>query len=232
MAYDFYLGTLLLPVPPSKLDIKINNKNTTLMLINDSEINILKKAGLTEISFTALLPNTNYPFAVYKHGYRPASYYLDQLERLKTSQKPFQFIVSRRFPRGGNIFDTNIKVSIEDYKISEDQKNGFDINADINLKQYREYKTKTIGLTTQQGEAIFTVQQSRPADSSKIVIGANVIVNGRLYRDSYGSGPGMSLTNYHGRINFINMSGTHPYHVTSLDGGWLGWMAASCVQAQ
>jgi len=153
MAYDMYLGNMLLPVTPSKLNIKIANKNSTMVLINDGEINILKKAGLTEVSFTALLPQTRYPFAVYKSGFQKADAFLDQLERLKVSKTPFQFIVSRRFPQGGRMFDTDLKVSLEDYKIIEDADNGFDVNVEIKLKQYRDYQTKTIAVTITQASA-------------------------------------------------------------------------------
>lgn len=44
--YDFYLDKCLLPVTPPKLTIKINNTNKTITMIDDGEINILKKAGL------------------------------------------------------------------------------------------------------------------------------------------------------------------------------------------
>jgi len=166
MAYDFYLDAMLLPVAPSKLTISIDNKNKTMVLINDGEINILKKPGLTDISFTALLPQTKYPFAVYKNGFQKADVFLDKLEQLKASQKPFQFIVSRTFPNGKLLFDTNIKVSLEDYKILEDSKNGFDVNVEIKLKQYRDYGTKTVNVTIKQSKPVATVQNTRPAESS------------------------------------------------------------------
>jgi len=166
MAYDFYLDAMLLPVTPSKLTISIDNKNKTMVLINDGEINILKKPGLTDISFTALLPQTKYPFAVYKNGFQKADVFLDKLEQLKTSQKPFQFIVSRTFPNGKLLFDTNIKVSLEDYKIIEDSKNGFDVNVEIKLKQYRDYGSKTVNVTIKQSKPVATVQNTRPAESS------------------------------------------------------------------
>lgn len=166
MAYDFYLDAMLLPVTPSKLTISIDNKNKTMVLINDGEINILKKPGLTDISFTALLPQTKYPFAVYKNGFQKADVFLDKLEQLKASQKPFQFIVSRIFPNGKLLFDTNIKVSLEDYKIIEDSKNGFDVNVEIKLKQYRDYGTKTVNVTIKQSKPVATVQNTRPAESS------------------------------------------------------------------
>ncbi len=66
MAYDFYLGKMLLPVPPEKLEIKINSNNKTYQMMNEGEINVLKSPGLTDIEFEVLLPNVKYPFAVYR----------------------------------------------------------------------------------------------------------------------------------------------------------------------
>ena len=43
--YDFYLDKCLLPIAPPKLQIKINNANETVTLINEGEVNILKTAS-------------------------------------------------------------------------------------------------------------------------------------------------------------------------------------------
>lgn len=59
--YHFYLDGLLLPVAPEKLTLEIRNRNKTMELIDGSEINLLKDAGLTEIKFRALLPAGSYP---------------------------------------------------------------------------------------------------------------------------------------------------------------------------
>ena len=67
---------MLYPIALEQIQLKINNKNKTLTLINEGEINILKKAGLTEISFDLLLPNVKYPFAVYPSGFQTADHYL------------------------------------------------------------------------------------------------------------------------------------------------------------
>ena len=45
MAYYFYLGNVLLPIPPKKLELKISNQNKTYDLMNYSEINVLKTAA-------------------------------------------------------------------------------------------------------------------------------------------------------------------------------------------
>ena len=150
MAYYFYLGNVLLPIPPKKLELKISNQNKTYDLMNYSEINVLKNPGLTSIEFEVLLPNVKYPFAMYKNGFQNAKYYLGILESLKVNKSAFQFIVIRKFPNGNSIFDTNIKVSIEDYTITDSTDEGFDTKVKIKLKQYREYSTKTVQVTIKQ----------------------------------------------------------------------------------
>ena len=47
MAYYFYLNEILLPIAPPKLELKVNNKNNTMDLINHGEVNLLNKPGLT-----------------------------------------------------------------------------------------------------------------------------------------------------------------------------------------
>jgi len=65
MSYYFFLGNTMLPVPPPRMNTKINGKNKTINLINEGEVNLIKTPGLTEISFDFLLPNSRYPFANY-----------------------------------------------------------------------------------------------------------------------------------------------------------------------
>ena len=166
MAYLFYFDKVLLPIAPSSMDIKINSKNQTYTLINDGEINILKQAGLSDVSFDVLLPQVRYPFAQYKSGFQSASYFLDVFEKLKTSDDPFQFIVTRAFPNGDMMFDTNMKVSLEDYTIKEDASNGLDLVVQIKLKQYRDYGTKTANIKFVDNKPKASVKKKRSTKTS------------------------------------------------------------------
>ena len=166
MGYDVYLGNCLLPVPPEKITTKVNGNNKTVTLINDGEINILKKAGLTDIDFTVEIPQRKHPYAVYKDGFREAGYFFDIFENLKNSLKPFQFIVCRRMPSGRKLLSTNIKVSLEDYKITESAKNGFDFEVQLKLKQYRDYGTKQINVQLASGKPRASVEPKRETNNS------------------------------------------------------------------
>lgn len=170
--YNFFIDGVQLPVAPPKMNTRINNQNETIVLMNDGEVNILKKPGLTDIEFEVLLPNVQYPFAVYADGFQPATYYLGKLEQLKVGQEPFQFIMNRMLPSGKLLFDTNMTVSLEDYEIQESAENGFDIVVAINLKQSIPYGTKRLkmetgtmnGSPTQKA----TLEKQRPVTSKKI----------------------------------------------------------------
>ena len=161
--YDFYMGNCLPPVTPETMQIKINNANKQVTLMDEGEINILKKAKLTDIEFECMIPQVKYPFAKYRSGFQDAGYYLNQFESLKNSRKPFQFIVSRHLPYGKTLFHTNMKVTLETYEIKENAKNGFDLTVKIKLKQYREYGTKTVKITMQASKPKAVQSSSRPA---------------------------------------------------------------------
>lgn len=172
MAYNMYLDGVLLPITPSKIQTKIKNQNKTINLINDGEINILKSPGLTEISFDVLLPQVKYPFAIYPNGFRQADFYLNKFEELKINGTVFQFICSRVSPAGNLLFDTNMKVTLEDYRILEDATQGLDIKVRVNLKQYKDYGTKTVNIVTKPKEVttkpvvVASVSTPRPAETA------------------------------------------------------------------
>lgn len=156
----------MLPVAPEKLQLKINNTNKTYTLINEGEINVLKTPGLTDIEFDALLPNVQYPFAVYKSDFQRAKDYLEELKMHKQNKDTFQFIVTRTLPNGKMLFSTNMKVSLESYTIKEDAKNyGMDVLVTIKLKQYRDYSTKTCNIKFSSSNPTMVVQPARPVEN-------------------------------------------------------------------
>lgn len=167
MSYKCYLFGELMPQTPAKLSVKISGKNTTVTMLNEGEINFLKYPGLTEITLPLVFP-------MLTASKRP-DYYLTLLEHAKTQRTTTQFIMTRITPAGQLLFDTNIKVSIEDYTIEESATNGLDVGVEVKLKQYRDYSTKTVAIKTtvkhndSKDTAVkktATVQTTRPATNA------------------------------------------------------------------
>ena len=161
-----------MPQTPAKLSVKISGKNTTVTLLNEGEINFLKYPGLTEITLPLVFP-------MLTASKRP-DYYLTLLERAKTQRTTTQFIMTRTTPAGQLLFDTNIKVSVEDYTIEENATNGLDVSVEVKLKQYRDYSTKTVAIKTtvkhndSKGTPVVkktaTVKTTRPATTAPKVL--------------------------------------------------------------
>lgn len=168
MAYEVYLDDILLPIPPSKIQMKVKGQNKTINLVNGEEVNIVKPPGLTEFSFDAVFPNNRYPFANYERRFRDAESYLDDIEDLKASKTPFPFIIIRNGPDGRGFHDTNIDVVLEDYKVTDDVKEGFDISVSFNLKECPTYGTRTLNISIlpEKQEPQVTEETTREADTA------------------------------------------------------------------
>lgn len=173
MSYLLYLNGILLPVTPGEINIHAPGKNETFDLIDGSEVNILRVPGLKEITFDLLLPQRQYPFAVYHaNKFRMAEYYIKKLEELRTTKQPFQFILKRTVNRTANStgkintsFDTNLKVSIEDMPQSEKADNGIDIMLSVTLKEYVDHGTKTFKIEKTDETTVVTPEEpERPSD--------------------------------------------------------------------
>lgn len=162
--YKFYLDGVLLPLAPESLTMKIKDKDETVDLMNGGTLSILNSPGLTTFDFDFLLPANKLPFAQYDGGYHDPEYYLSHLEKLKTSKKPFQFIVIRWEGRNldtiNNLKDTNMTVSLSEYEVEENAESyGMGRKVKVTLQQYIKYSTKKIIIS---------------ADKSTIIIENNV----------------------------------------------------------
>ena len=145
--YFVFLDVIPLPVAPEKIEISVPNLNKTVTMVDQGEINILRGKGLKEIKFDMLVPSFKYPFANYSFGSFSTSQIIARLEYLKEQGKPVYFIVTR-CRAGLPAWWTNIKVSLEDFTVTEDANNGTDVIISINLKEYKEYSTKVATVTT------------------------------------------------------------------------------------
>lgn len=161
MAYEVYIDDMLLPVPPQKIPIKYPGQNKTVTLINGDEINLLRPPGLAEISLDIILPQMDYPSAVWDGSVDDAEDFISHLQDLKDSRGSFEFIVIR------DSFDTNMDVTLEDYKVSDDVKEGLDLVVSITMKEARHYGTKVMNFTIVEDQPTPTAetpQDERPAE--------------------------------------------------------------------
>lgn len=221
-----YNGTVVqLPVNPGKVTIDYGAKNSSVDIINLGEISLLNKGKLSKVTFESFFPEAQWFPAIRTNGkFERATFYDTFFRKIIDDAKPCRFIVT-----GVGI---NMLASIEMYKPYHQAGDHEDKYFSIELKQYRVHSIIKLP-TVAQTQTVVVPTPSAPRESTlapqAIVIGCDVILNGRVHYDSYGSKPGRTFTNYKGKVNFTNLKGSHPYHITTPDGGWLGWVLKECI---
>lgn len=193
--YHVFMDKMELPIAPDVIQTKINNKNDTVVLLNEGEISIPRKPGLSTFTFKMRIPHFKLP---YSRNLKSVKYYLNYLERLKINKEIFQFIVTREWERGKKLYNSNIKCTLETYTIDENASNGRMTVIDIELKAYQNYvnkvvkikedksgkkkvstkkkrddggkrnpKNKTINYTVKQGDTLWGIARRYYGDGSK-----------------------------------------------------------------
>lgn len=166
MEYVF-IGAVLLPITPEKIEGGKPGKNQTVDLINDGEINIIRKRGLQTFTFDVILPSGQlYPFQNYRLNGREATAFRTYFDELQTRKLPFPFIHASYRGKGlGGAIDieyTNVLCTIEEQSIVQDASNGQDHIISLSLKEYREYGNENVKTASEDanGNVSYSISQS------------------------------------------------------------------------
>lgn len=121
--YYLRIAGVNFPVAPQSLNTEIANKNRAISLVNEDEVNIPKKPGLTSYSLDIRLPDEEYPWAYWEQpsgseissGYNDPDTYIQFLMKLKSEKSNFDLLLAKG-EDGGN-FTRN--VTLETMSVAE-----------------------------------------------------------------------------------------------------------------
>lgn len=210
------------PVSPPEIKIKIEGNNEKEEVVKLGEVNIAKDVKLATTEFESFYPKEDsYSFITTKGKFQPPEFYDNFINKIRKAKKPVRFIVTET--------NINMMMLIDDYEYGYES-GDIDTMFTISLSENRDMTVKTVEIKKEEPKKETTTTRPPPAEK-KVTVGCTVIVNGRLYRDSYGKGGGKTLKDYKGKLNFVKTDNrSHPYHVTSMDGGHMGWVTKSSVK--
>ena len=137
--YRVYLGNILFPVAPEKIEWSWQGRGEVISLLSQQEVVLPRPVGLGEISFQVLLPHQVYPFGFYPDGFfQKPLYYMEEMKKIAAAGKPVALVIVRDGePDGGRMEP----VVLEAYEVREDAENGLDVVMDVKLRCYRKYGT-------------------------------------------------------------------------------------------
>ena len=218
-----------MPVNPETFNVSTSGNNETMEIITLGEIVIPKKKKLSSIKWDSFFPYDSwYPAIRTKGSFQSAEFYLTFLDKIRDDCKPCHLTVT------GIGFDEDVVIeSFEYYHQAGDHE---DTYYSISFTKYQSYGVSIVSKDDKSNQpksttAVGTVspQAAVTPTAKEITIGCEVILNGRVHYDSYGSKPGKTFTNYRGKVNLINQKGSHPYHISTPSGSWLGWVSKESV---
>lgn len=221
--FEYENTVVQLPVNPSELEVQYGSNNKTEEIVKLGDVSILKSGALKELEIQSFFPATkNAPYVLTKGKFKTPQFYISFFEKIKREAKPCRFIVT----------DTkiNFMVSIEDFSYKREAGTN-DIEYTLNVKQYREYTAKLVKekKKTSNENNKKTVKTGIERAKTGFAVGDTVVVNGKYTADSYGGGNYGTFKNFTGKISKVVQDKRRPrrYHITTLNGGWRGWVTAS-----
>lgn len=219
--------TVELPVAPSEFKIKRELGGDTITILGLGDVRQLGLEKLRSISIPGAFP-LNPKAASWCTAEKllsSADDYVHFFDAAYKKKKPVRVVLS-----GTSL---NFSAVITAFEYGPAKGSTIETEYELELSEYRETKAlKTVVKIVAKKKYVAPKPKPRPKPPKKIGIGSTVIVNGRLHRDSYGSGPGQTEHNATRKINFHAPGRKCPWHVTTLSGGWRGWVEAGAVKAK
>lgn len=157
-AYEIYIDDVQMPVAPSEIRTIINGQNETIQLLDGKEFNLINKPGLTDLEMALRLPDVA---AHYAPAWAPQKNFLDLFERLKLDEGSRVFsVMILRSGSGEGLSDGYFEyMTLEDYDIKEDVREGSDLIVTLQLKQFVPLRTKMLKVTEDSQGGTFTAKE-------------------------------------------------------------------------
>jgi len=219
--------TVRLPVNPEEIIIECPADNTRYNVLGLGEIVVPRTPKLRQISWECFLPGTPEPYALTLGSFKKPEFYINLFDTYKNNREQVRFIVNRFMEDGGAIFDTNIKIVVEDFQYSEKAGETGDFYYSIKLSEYRNYTPQVVTLSATPSTTVKAVATPQRETASDIIsVGDAVIANGKYWYTSWGEKPYGTANNRQTTVTRIVQNPVKGQNYPILIGA-LGWLQLS-----
>jgi len=212
------------PVNPSEVKLVRESGNVDTEVVSLGQISRIGINRLAECSFESHFPvSRDHSFVSNPGNFRAPTFYINLIERIRRERKPCRFIITKT--------KINMMASIENFEIEYRWGPTGDVYFRIDFREFRAHRARrvNIDLTGSIPRGTPPPPPPRPTPNPRPAVGSRVIVNGRLHRDSFGTGPGLTEANAERVINIVAPGRSHPYHVALVGGGNRGWVTPEAI---
>lgn len=210
--------TIQLPVNPAELKLKYEGDNNSQSVVNLGEINRLGNLKLVGTTIESTLPCDTTTYLADDNLQEP-QFYINFIKKIQKSKGHMQFVVSNT--------KISMPMTVENFEYGFADGYDEEYVYTLDLKQYREFSAVKVSKSKKKKKS--KKGKKRISPPKKFGVGSNVVVNGRLYMDSNGNGPGAYEKNAKRKV--INIATGHRYPIcVGVNGSARGWVKKSDVK--
>lgn len=210
--------TIQLPVNPAELKLKYEGDNNSQSVVNLGEINRLGNLKLVGTTIESTFP-TDMTTYVTDDNLQEPQFYINFIKKIQKAKGHMQFVVANT--------KISMPMTIESFEYGFADGYDEEYVYTLDLKQYREFAATKVSKSKKKKKS--KKGKKRISPPKKFGVGSSVVVNGRLYMDSNGNGPGAYEKNAKRQV--INIATGHKYPIcVGINGAARGWVKKSDVK--
>ena len=226
---------LRLPINPSELPVARSTENSDENVLGLGPINIPRIPALKKVTISSYFPGKVDLMTLTSGSFKEPYFYINFFETAMLEKQVITYTPVRAYETGEAYMtqDIGFDVLITNFEYTEKGGETGDFYYDLELTEYKDFsplKLNLTGETTASGAAVATTEQTRDIPDGQLYVGAQVTVNGDYFYSSYGEEPHGSGNGRQCVISrIVSDDATREYaiHITTPEGGALGWVKAS-----
>lgn len=225
-----------LPFNPEELPVEKDGDNGEYNVLGIGPIMMPRIPKLRVVTISSFFPGRSFPGVLTSGGFQPPEFYIQFFQSAMDDRAPILYTPARYYEDGTPFMtsDTGFQVLVTQFTYTEKGGETGDFYYDLELTEYRDYSPKELQIqqsTAADQPATVTPQKTREIPQGQLYEGCTCIANGAYYYTSYGDEPhGNSSGRQVVVSRIVDQSRPCPIHITTPEGGALGWIAQSGLQ--
>lgn len=225
-----------LPINPEKLPESKESDNSNYNVLGLGPIMVPRKPKLQVVTISSFFPGRYLPGTELWDGYHEPEYYINFLRKAMDDKAIVDYMPIRSFENGER-FATNLtgfNALITKFNVEERGGETGDFYYDLELTEYKDYSPIPYKTDNSIPGSPITAypEPSRSIPEGQLYVGCTCIANGEYYYTSYGDAPSSAVSGRRVIVSrIVDLSRACPYHITTENGGALGWISGDSLEA-
>ena len=226
-----------LPVNPEKLPVVREADNSEYNVLGIGQIMAARTPKLRKVTISSYFPGREFSEVLTAGRFEPPEFYLRFFEAAMKDKVPVLYTPVRYYEDGEPFLsgDMGFPVLVAQFTTEERGGETGDFYYDLTLTEYRDYAPQRMQVQkNEDAQAVkVTTEPARAIPQGQLYVRATAIMNGPYYYSSYGDEPhgnGNGRTVCVSRLVTTDPQRAYPVHVTTAQGGALGWVRKDSLQ--